>query len=90
MKELAEWLRREREKDSEGHWTYSYRFGELRVARDCGLLPSSKWDSLSLADKEEAFAFWKSEQEMKAWETHLQEQEAKKRARKMKLKGGYK
>ena len=48
------------------------------VAEDMNLLPPSKWDSLSLEDKEETFTLWKNKKEMARWEQHLQEVEMEK------------
>jgi len=75
-----QWLKVEREKagKDEGGWLYSYRFGELRVARDMNLLPPSRWDGLSIEDKEEVFALWKSQREMEAWEGYLEEKRLEK------------
>lgn len=80
MSELVKWLN-ENDKGDDGNWTYSYRFAELMVARDMGLLPSSKWDNLSLADKEEAFTLWKNQKEMQRWEQYLQRAELEKSQR---------
>lgn len=70
LKELATWLKKQNEHAP--HWTFSYRFAELQVAESWHKSPD-EWNQLELREKEEMFAFWKSRQEMKNWESHLQQ-----------------
>jgi len=77
----VKWLN-ENDKTDTGYWSYSYRFAELMVANDMGLLPPSKWDGLSLDDKEEIFTLWKNQKEMQRWEQYLQRVEMEKSQRK--------
>ena len=82
------WLNENKTNDN-GNWTYSYRFAELMVAKEMDLLPPSKWDSLSLEDKEETFTLWKNQKEMTRWEQHLQEVEMEKMQKRKNKFGKY-